>query len=69
MSSVAEPPSRAAASRAFTIDRQGDLATVWFDLPGEKVNKFSSSVLRELSAIERLGAVARNQVQAASEAR
>jgi len=51
MSSVAEPPSRAAASRAFTIDRQGDLATVCFDLPGEKVNKFSSSVLKELSGV------------------
>ena len=39
-----------AASKAFVIERQGDLAILWFDLPGEKVNKFSSAVLRELSA-------------------
>jgi 3-hydroxyacyl-CoA dehydrogenase/enoyl-CoA hydratase/3-hydroxybutyryl-CoA epimerase len=50
MTSVAEAPS-AAAARAFTLERNGDLGVVWFDLPGEKVNKFSSSVLRELSAL------------------
>jgi 3-hydroxyacyl-CoA dehydrogenase/enoyl-CoA hydratase/3-hydroxybutyryl-CoA epimerase len=49
MTSVAEATPRA-ASRAFVIERNGDLAILWFDLPGEKVNKFSSAVLRELSA-------------------
>lgn len=37
--------------RAFDIQREGDLAILWFDLPGEKVNKLSSTVLRELSAV------------------
>jgi len=50
MTSVAEAPSSVAA-RAFTIQRQGDLAIVWFDLPGEKVNKLSSPVLGELSGV------------------
>lgn len=36
---------------AFDIERQGDLGILWFDLPGEKVNKFSSVVLRELSSV------------------
>jgi len=36
---------------AFDIERQGDLAILWFDLPGEKVNKFSSPVLHELSSV------------------
>ena len=50
MTSAAAAPSRT-ASAAFVIEREGDLAIVWFDLPGEKVNKLSSSVLRELSAV------------------
>jgi 3-hydroxyacyl-CoA dehydrogenase/enoyl-CoA hydratase/3-hydroxybutyryl-CoA epimerase len=50
MSSGADTLSPA-ATRAFTIERSGDLATVWFDLPGEKVNKFSSGVLREFSSV------------------
>lgn len=50
MTSVAEAPSQT-ASRAFVVERQGDLAIVWFDLPGEKVNKFSTAVLREFSAL------------------
>lgn len=50
MTSVAEAPSQT-GSRAFVIEREGDLAILWFDLPGEKVNKFSSAVLRELSAV------------------
>jgi 3-hydroxyacyl-CoA dehydrogenase / enoyl-CoA hydratase / 3-hydroxybutyryl-CoA epimerase len=50
MNSVAEAPSQS-ASRAFSIEREGELAILWFDLPGEKVNKFSSAVLRELSAV------------------
>ena len=49
MTSVAETPR--ATSGAFTVEREGDLAILWFDLPGEKVNKFSSAVLRELSAV------------------
>jgi 3-hydroxyacyl-CoA dehydrogenase / enoyl-CoA hydratase / 3-hydroxybutyryl-CoA epimerase len=49
MTSVAESPR--ATARAFTIEREGDLAILWFDLPGEKVNKFSSAVLHELSAV------------------
>lgn len=50
MTSVAEVPSTTSA-RAFTIERQGDLAIVWFDLPGEKVNKCSTPVLHELSGL------------------
>jgi len=50
MTSIAEAPPRETAS-AFTIERDGDLAIVWFDLPGEKVNKFSSAVLREFSGV------------------
>ena len=49
MTSVAAVPRHAAG--AFTIEREGDLAILWFDAPGEKVNTFSSGVLRELSAI------------------
>lgn len=40
-----------AAAPAFTVERDGDLAIVWFDLPGEKVNKFSSTVIAEFSAL------------------
>ncbi|HET7436785.1 MAG TPA: 3-hydroxyacyl-CoA dehydrogenase NAD-binding domain-containing protein [Thermoanaerobaculia bacterium] len=36
---------------AFTVEREGDLAVIWFDLPGEKVNKFSSSVMQEFSRL------------------
>ena len=50
MTSVAEA-STSSAARAFTIERAGELATVWFDLPGEKVNKFSTPVLHELSSV------------------
>jgi 3-hydroxyacyl-CoA dehydrogenase/enoyl-CoA hydratase/3-hydroxybutyryl-CoA epimerase len=48
---AAAAPIPAAASRAFTIERDHDLAIVWFDLPGEKVNKFSSTVGLEFSAL------------------
>jgi 3-hydroxyacyl-CoA dehydrogenase/enoyl-CoA hydratase/3-hydroxybutyryl-CoA epimerase len=40
-----------AAARAFRIERDGDLAILWFDLPGEKVNKFSSWVMQEFASI------------------
>jgi 3-hydroxyacyl-CoA dehydrogenase/enoyl-CoA hydratase/3-hydroxybutyryl-CoA epimerase len=57
MTSVAATPSPSTTARAFSVERQGDLAILWFDLPGEKVNKFSSPVLRELSGIvDELGA-------------
>ena len=36
---------------AFRIERDGDLAIVWFDLPGEKVNKFSSTVMMEFARV------------------
>ena len=36
---------------AFSIDREGELAILWFDLPGEKVNKFSSTVMTEFASI------------------
>jgi 3-hydroxyacyl-CoA dehydrogenase/enoyl-CoA hydratase/3-hydroxybutyryl-CoA epimerase len=36
---------------AFRIERDGDLAVLWFDLPGEKVNKFSSAVMQEFASI------------------
>ncbi len=46
---IAEAPPR--TTNAFRIDRQSDLAIVWFDLPGEKVNKFSSTVMLEFSGV------------------
>src|SRR5947209_18214609 len=48
MSSVAESPSRAGS--AFRIERDEDLAILWFDLPGEKVNKFSTTVMSEFAS-------------------
>ncbi len=49
MTALAEPP--AATHTAFRIERDGDLAVIWFDLPGEKVNKFSSVVMTEFASI------------------
>ena len=49
MTAIAEPP--ASARTAFRIERQDDLAVIWFDLPGEKVNKFSSEVMTEFASI------------------
>jgi 3-hydroxyacyl-CoA dehydrogenase/enoyl-CoA hydratase/3-hydroxybutyryl-CoA epimerase len=43
--------AEALPQNAFTIERDGDLAIVWFDYPGEKVNKFSSWVMREFSGV------------------
>jgi 3-hydroxyacyl-CoA dehydrogenase/enoyl-CoA hydratase/3-hydroxybutyryl-CoA epimerase len=48
MTAVAEAPPKAGA---FRIEREADLAIIWFDLPGEKVNKFSSAVLQEFAGI------------------
>ncbi|MFN2443719.1 MAG: 3-hydroxyacyl-CoA dehydrogenase NAD-binding domain-containing protein [Thermoanaerobaculia bacterium] len=45
--SVTEAP----ATPAFRLEPDGDSAVLWFDLPGEKVNKFSSSVLDQLDGI------------------
>ncbi len=40
---------------ALTIDREGDVAVVTFDLPGEPVNKFTAAVKDEFDAtFERL---------------
>lgn len=49
MTSVAE--AQIAFVSAFSIEREGDLAILWFDLPGEKVNKLSSAILRELASV------------------
>ena len=49
-SSVMEAPPQTSAP-AFRTEREGDLAIVWFDLPGEKVNKFSSTVMMEFASV------------------
>jgi 3-hydroxyacyl-CoA dehydrogenase/enoyl-CoA hydratase/3-hydroxybutyryl-CoA epimerase len=49
MTSVAE--AQVASASAFSVERDGDLAIIWFDLPGEKVNKLSTPVLHELSSV------------------
>src|SRR5437763_6720106 len=49
MTTVAEAPSRIGS--AFRIERDADLAIVWFDLPGEKVNKFSTAAMSEFAAV------------------
>ncbi|HEY0788987.1 MAG TPA: 3-hydroxyacyl-CoA dehydrogenase NAD-binding domain-containing protein, partial [Thermoanaerobaculia bacterium] len=46
MTATLETPMR--AQTTFRIEVDGDLAILWFDLPGEKVNKFSRRVLDEL---------------------
>ena len=48
MTATIDAPVRASA---FRIEREGDLAIIWFDLPGEKVNKFSSTVMQEFSGV------------------
>ncbi|HEY5611882.1 MAG TPA: 3-hydroxyacyl-CoA dehydrogenase NAD-binding domain-containing protein [Thermoanaerobaculia bacterium] len=45
--SIAEP-TVATTTSAFRLERDGELAVLWFDLPGEKVNKLSSSVMLDL---------------------
>ncbi|HSP17566.1 MAG TPA: 3-hydroxyacyl-CoA dehydrogenase NAD-binding domain-containing protein [Thermoanaerobaculia bacterium] len=49
MTTVLEAPPVTAP--AFRIQKENHLAIVWFDLPGEKVNKFSSTVMIEFSAV------------------
>lgn len=46
---TAEAP--VAKGTAFQIEQQGELAIIWFDLPGEKVNKFSSAVMQEFAGV------------------
>ena len=48
MTATVDMPVRASA---FRIEREGDLAVIWFDLPGEKVNKFSSTVMQEFAGV------------------
>jgi len=48
MTSLAEVPQTIGA---FQLEREGDLAIVWFDYPGEKVNKFSSAAMTEFAAL------------------
>src|SRR5437762_2670305 len=43
--------AQAGPHTAFRIEREGDLAIIWFDLPGEKVNKFSSTVMMEFASV------------------
>lgn len=38
-------------NKAFTLTEKNGIATVTFDLPGEKVNKFSTAVMMELNAL------------------
>ncbi|HJW93039.1 MAG TPA: 3-hydroxyacyl-CoA dehydrogenase NAD-binding domain-containing protein [Thermoanaerobaculia bacterium] len=47
----AAPAQSPVTSKAFSIEREGDLAILWFDLPGEKVNKFSSHVVQEFANV------------------
>ncbi len=49
MTTVVEAPPQ--TRTAFRIERDGDLAILWFDLPGEKVNKFSSTVMIEFAGV------------------
>jgi 3-hydroxyacyl-CoA dehydrogenase/enoyl-CoA hydratase/3-hydroxybutyryl-CoA epimerase len=49
MTSLVETAPRTAS--AFRIERDGDLAILWFDLPGEKVNKFSTTVMTEFASV------------------
>jgi len=51
MTSIPESKAQPTLERAFHIERHDDLAILWFDLPGEKVNKFSSWVMQEFASI------------------
>lgn len=43
-------------TKAFRLDSRGETAILWFDLPGEKINKLSARVMEELDrVIEALG--------------
>ncbi len=49
MTSLVEATPHSAS--AFRIERDGDLGILWFDLPGEKINKFSSAVMTEFAGV------------------
>jgi 3-hydroxyacyl-CoA dehydrogenase/enoyl-CoA hydratase/3-hydroxybutyryl-CoA epimerase len=49
MTTIEAPPP--AIRNAFRIERDAEVAILWFDLPGEKVNKLSSWVMIELDGI------------------
>lgn len=46
---IPNPPQP--GQKAFRIETDGDLAVLWFDLPGEKINKFSTWVIQELDGV------------------
>ena len=46
-----QPPTTTASGDAFRLEIDGLEAILWFDLPGEKVNKLSARVLEELDGI------------------
>lgn len=48
---TASAETQPAANTAFRVEREGDLAILWFDLPGEKINKFSIHVMAEFTAL------------------
>jgi 3-hydroxyacyl-CoA dehydrogenase/enoyl-CoA hydratase/3-hydroxybutyryl-CoA epimerase len=39
------------ATNAFRLEHENELSILYFDLPGEKVNKFSSAVMTEFNAL------------------
>jgi len=45
------PSSVVPVEGAFRLERDGSTGILWFDLPGEKVNKFSSGVVASLEAM------------------
>jgi 3-hydroxyacyl-CoA dehydrogenase/enoyl-CoA hydratase/3-hydroxybutyryl-CoA epimerase len=51
MTAVETPPESTTRAAAFRLERAGDTAIVWFDLPGEKVNKFSTHVMQEFARV------------------
>ena len=48
-------------AKAFRLERMGSTAVLWFDLPGEKINKFSGWVMEELDAVEEALIQTRNE--------
>ena len=56
MTATEIPPRTATSSaNAFRLEKDGENALLYFDLPGEKVNKFSSTVMTEFNElVERL---------------
>jgi 3-hydroxyacyl-CoA dehydrogenase/enoyl-CoA hydratase/3-hydroxybutyryl-CoA epimerase len=46
-----QPATTPASGNAFRLEIDGPDAILWFDLPGEKVNKFAARVLEELDTV------------------